>query len=71
MVLICPNSHEKLTKKLKLGKVITCSNLGLSTLIMPNIPFCAYLALFIYISLYLALFTYNLPHLIVFTIIYP
>ena len=32
MVITWPNSHERLTK-VKLGEVIICPNLGLSTLI--------------------------------------
>ena len=53
--------------KVKLGKVIMCPYLGLSTLIY---HLGSDLALFIYIFQYLALFTYIYPHLTLFALIW-
>ena len=62
-------------QKVKLGKVIICPFLGLSTLIGPTIyHFNPYLALFIYIFQYLAfitIFTHFWPYLPLFGYIYP
>ena len=58
--------------KVKLGKVIMCSYLDLSILILPPIyHFGPDLALFIDICQYLALFTYSYPHLPLLGYIYP
>ena len=57
--------------KVKLGEVIICPYLGLSTLIGPTIyHFNPYLALLIYVFQYLSLFTHIYPHLALFTLIW-
>ena len=57
---------------MKLSKVIICPNLGLyAPMCGPNIPFCSYLTLFIYIAPYLTLLTYIYPYLALFTFIWP
>ena len=72
LVIICPNSHEK-----KLGQVIICPNLVLSTIICPQNTICVntstkalylptvYLALFSLTQPYLGKFALNCPDFII------
>ena len=69
LAIIGLNSREKFIPNMKLGQVITCSNLVLSTPIWPQntifVHIYPYLPSCITIYLHLALFSLNYPYLVI------